>query len=281
MGNWLMLVLSISLIQWHSIQFWMKATGEIGLLWSIAIEAAGLWLWWQRYKLLACTASVILIAGPMLGLALPMVDAITQNTANILQHGKRLAASERAIHQIESSLASYQLTSQTRTGWAARIDETQYDLSIANQRFDQLISDTPGPLNASKVVVIVSIEAVALLVLLLTQILTIGKLSNISKPATFIKPPPETVSGHQPVGSVGSASGDSTESQCIETLAQGIATRLEQALLDEGISQAEWARRNGVSAKNVSLLRNYIKRKNLGQELISKREMTRINKILP
>ena len=180
------------------------------------------------------------------------------------------------------------LTQGARTGWAARIDDTQRELSIANQRFEQLISDSPNPLNVSKVILIVSIEAVALLMLLLTQILTIGKLKGVSISATKFETPLETVSNHQPDRQEGKASSVSIKSKCfetyngdMETLAQDLSKRLDQVLRNEKISQAEWARRNDVSAKNVSLLRNYSKRKKLGLESIPKKELIHINELLP
>lgn len=285
--DWLVLILSISLIQWHSIQFWISTTGEVGILWSMAIEAAGLWLWWQRHMLLAGVTSFILITGPILGLTLPLQQAITQSQANIQHYNKQVSAVEQTIIQLKSSLNSYQLTSQTRTGWAARIDKTQSNLNVANQRFEQLLQITPTPLDKSKVIMVISIEVAALLVLLMTQILAIGKLRNASKPSQIIETPLETASNHQPAGPVDNDSDISIDPQClitpndsIEILAQDLTKRLDQVLRNEKISQAEWARRNNISAKNVSLLRNHVKRKSLRQELIPKKELLRINQLL-
>ncbi len=285
--NWLMLILSISLIQWHSIQFWMHATDDIGWLWSITIEAAGIWLWWQRYTLLACLASFILITGPLFGLAFPMIDTASLLKAKNQQYSSRLAAIKKDIQQLEGSLISYQLTSQTRIGWAARIDKTQGKLNVANQRFKLLLQDTPTPLNNSKIVMIITIEVATLLLLILTQVLAIGKLRTVSKPKIVIETPLETVSNHQPEDSIDSDPSVSINPKClatlnsdIEILAQDLTKRLDQVLHKEKISQAEWARRNDVSAKNVSLLRNYVKRKNLRQELIPKKELMRIKKLL-
>ncbi len=287
LSNGSILILIIGLIQWHSIQFWMSITGEIGILWSIVIEAAGLWLWWQRQTLLACTASFILIAGPLLGLAIPLQKTITQNQTNILQHDNYLASTEKVVNQLQTSLDSYQLTSQIRTGWASRIDNTQHELNVANRRFDQLIKDTPTPQNILKAILIISIEALALLVLLLTQILAIGKLRNVSNISNNIETPHEAPlkraqnNLENKIASVLIVSKDTKKTNTdIETLALEISKQLEKILRDEGISQAEWARRNDVSAKNVSLLRNYSKRKKKGLECIPEKEILRMNRII-
>ncbi len=287
LGNSSMLVISISLIQWHSIQFWIEITGGVGILWSIAIEATGIWLWWQRHTLLACIASLILITGPMIWFALPFQQSITHSQANTLQHSKQLASVEKAINQLKKSLSSYQLTSQSRTGWASRIDKTQNELNIANQRFDQLIINSPIPVSISKHIAIFTIETLTLVLLLITQVLAIGKLRNISNLAKNIETLPASTTRLTPVRQDNKSSNmpnkyQQTESpnQNLETLALDVSKRLSEVLLEESISQAEWARRNEVSPKNVSLLRNYSKRKEKGLESVPKKEIIRMNRIL-
>ncbi len=261
----------------------MNITGEVGILWSITIEAAGLWLWWQRYTLLACATSCILITGPILGLALPLQQSITQNQAIIQQHSKQLSVAEQTIIQLKASLNSYQLTSQTRMGWASRIDNTQHELNIANQRFNQLLSTALTQPNISKAIAIISIESLALLVLLLTQILIVRKLRNVSIPMPRNGTIPET-NPNAPTellkNTVHSLSVDRNEQNDDDTMALQVAEHLSNTLHKEEISQAEWGRRNDVSAKNISLLLNFRKRKKLGLEGISKREVKRIHNLM-
>jgi hypothetical protein len=59
----------------------------------------------------------------------------------------------------------------------------------------------------------------------------------------------------------------------IETTVTELSKRLTETLKVETISQAEWARRNGVSTKSVSMLLNHSKRKAEGKECISKNEL--------
>lgn len=283
LGSVLMLILSISLIQWHSIQFWLQVTDSTGWLWSIAIEAAGIWLWWQRYTTLACLASFILIAGPVCGLAFPMVEAASQYRLKNLQRSSRLSAIKQEMGQLEESLASYQHTSQSRVGWAARIDKTQAKLNTAYQRFDHLLKETSKPFNFLKLVLVITIEIAALSTLLLTQILIVRNIRNVSFPMLKSETPPDTNINSPPRALNNTGQGLSVnrnEQDDNETMAYQMAKQLSDILREEGVSQAEWGRRNDVSAKNISLLLNCKKRKKLGLEGISKRELKRIHNIL-
>jgi hypothetical protein len=136
------LLVILRLIQWHSIQFWIASTGAIGPLLSIAIEAAALWLWWQQRLLLACCASLILVVGPLTYLAMPVYESAQLEDQKQLQLSDRKALLQGSIAQLSSALESYQQTSESRVGWAARIDETQSALQAERQRFENLLIET-------------------------------------------------------------------------------------------------------------------------------------------
>lgn len=281
--NGLMLLLSISLIQWHSIQFWMEATGVVGPLWSIAIEAAALWLWWQQRILLACFASVILTTGPLTYLALPTYEALQIEQQNLINLDQRKALIQDSIDQLTSALESYQQTSESRLGWAARIDETQTALQQERQRFENLIIETQNQNRNVLPYLTVSIETLAISILMLTQILAIHALRNVSISKHTI----ETVSTSLPEEPVPNGVSVSTLSKHIETTDEEFETtvtdvskQLAGCLKVETISQAEWARRNGVSKKSVSMLLNHSKRKAEGKECISRNELRHITECL-
>ena len=259
--NGLMLALGICLIQWHSIQFWMDSTGVIGPLWSFAIEAAALWLWWQQRTFLACCASLVLIVGPLTYLAMPVYESaqLETQTQHRLNDQKQLIQS--SITQLTSALESYQQTSESRVGWAARIDETQTKLQIEKNRFEDLIIETHHQNRNALPYLTISIETLSITILMLTQILAIHALRTASNSKHLI----ETVSTHL-----------SQETAITEDSVSTLSKRLTERLKVETISQAEWSRRNGVSTKSVSLLLNHSKRKSEGKECISKNELKRI-----
>ncbi len=281
--NGFMLLLSISLIQWHSIQFWMDATGVVGPLWSIAIEAAALWLWWQQRILLACLASLILTIGPLTYLALPTYEALQLEQQTQINLAQRKALIQDSIDQLTSALESYQQTSESRLGWAARIDETQTALQQERQRFENLIIETQNQNRNVLPYLTVSIETLAISILMLTQIMAIHALRNVSISKHTI----ETVSTSLPGEPVPTEECVSTLSKRIETtdeefemIVTVVSNQLSELLTVETISQAEWARRNGVSKKSVSMLLNHSKRKAEGKECISRNEFRHIKECL-
>jgi hypothetical protein len=277
--NGLMLALSICLIQWHSIQFWIASTGAIGPLWSIAIEAAALWLWWQQRLLLACCASLVLVVGPLTYLAMPVYESAQLDNQKQLQLSDRKALLQGSIAQLSSALKSYQQTSESRVGWAARIDETQSALQAERQRFENLIIETQAQGRNALPYLTISIETLSISILMLTQILAIHALRGVSTS----KPQIETVSTDLPEEPVTAGDAVSTLSKrCgisdndFEAIVAKTTKCLAEILKVETISQAEWARRNGVSTKSVSMLLNHSKRKAEGKECISKNELRNI-----
>ena len=292
--NTLMLVLSISLIQWHSIQFWMESTGAIGPLWSITIEAAALWLWWQRRIFLACCASLILIIGPLSYLALPVYEShqsVIQQQSQLLE---QKASTQDSITQLTTALESYQQTSQTRIGWAARIDETQSALKVERDRFDKLVIETPQQSRNTFPYLTITIETLAVSILMLTQILSIHALRNVSiskQALETIQPSnPKGIDEEGPVtyeprgsfrlygfnGTGKSKQASETDESNFDSVANEISKKLMLALKSEGITQSEWARRNNISKKSVSMLINHSSRRREGKECISKNELMRI-----
>lgn len=281
--NGFMLLLSISLIQWHSIQFWMDATGVVGPLWSIAIEAAALWLWWQQRILLACLASLILTIGPLTYLALPTYEVLQLEQQTQINLAQRKALIQDSIDQLTSALESYQQTSESRLGWAARIDETQIALQQERQRFENLIIETQNQNRNVLPYLTVSIETLAISILMLTQILAIHALRNVSISNQTI----ETVGTRLSEDAVPNGVSVSITSKQIETTDEEFETnvtdvskQLAELLKVETISQAEWARRNGVSKKSVSMLLNHSKRRADGKECISRNELRHISECL-
>jgi steroid 5-alpha reductase family enzyme len=62
----LLLASSIIILQYHSVQFWIKQVGEIGILYSVAIEAMAMYFWFNKKNILAGIATILLITTPAL-----------------------------------------------------------------------------------------------------------------------------------------------------------------------------------------------------------------------
>ena len=250
----IMLVLSTSIIQWHSIQFWIEVAESIGFLWSIAIEASAIWLWWHRKAVLAFFASLLLMAGPLYSLSIPVYESTRSEIALASSHQQQIDLARKSIESLKQSLASYQENSLSRMGWATRIDATRKELQIEVNGLKQLINKM-GHLKQSPMPwLVIAIELFGLAVLLITQILTIHALRGIS--GKLKKPEMAMIS-----------------TQDYSTLALVLSRRLSDTLDAESLSQAECARRNEISTKSVSMLINHKKRSEAGKECVSKNEL--------
>ena len=252
-----MLILTTSIIQWHSIQFWIEVAESIGFLWSIAIEAAAVWLWWHKKTALAFIASSLLMAGPMYSLSTPVYEGKQSEEALASSHQQQVELARTSIAALKQSLDSYQQNSLSRVGWATRIDETRNELQAETANLKSLINAGPKLKQTPMPWLVITIEVLGLAVLLLTQILTIQALRGIS------------IKSNQP------ETAEDSKHDYAE-LALVLSSRLSNTLDAESLSQAEWARRNGVSTKSVSMLINHQKRSDAGKECISKNELNGI-----
>lgn len=262
-----MLILSTSIIQWHSIQFWVDVASNIGFLWSIAIEAAAIWLWWHRKAALAFLASLLLIAGPLYSLSAPAYLETQSQILQAMNHQQKIRISQDSINDLKLSLSNYEKNSLSRVGWATRIDETRKALQAEVEELKRLVNKTEHLKQAPMPWFIIVIELLGLAVLLITQVLTIHALRGVSNKSKQTETAEIT---------------EITESKNLEysELATYLSNRLSEALKEKGLSQAEWARQNKVSTKSVSMLINHQKRSEAGKECISKNELNGIYGIL-
>ena len=70
----LMVICSMVLMQIHSIDFWMEKAGPSGWAWSIGLEVAMLWFWYEnkrRLQVFKYLAAFLLIAGPWYQITAP------------------------------------------------------------------------------------------------------------------------------------------------------------------------------------------------------------------
>lgn len=266
--NLLMLIMSISLIQWHSIQFWVTHTGDIGIAWSLTLEMACMWLWWQNRKRVAFVTSLLVIAGPIAFQVLPAIETLDRNNFEVSKHAAMLEASHRNIAQLEQALDSYLRNSEERLGWATRIDETQAEIEQARSDQLRLIQASPAEIRISNAFVTVSIQVLAISILFLTQILVIAQFRSLSANRNNVE-----ISEIVEIEEV--ATNDDFEAE-IESVSKWLFSAIEES----GKTQAKWAKEHGISAKSISLLKHHQTRKSEGKEVISAAELNKIISIM-
>ena len=147
------LVGSVTLLQWHSVQFWVAQVGLTGVGFSLLLDILGLWLWYQRTVMtrgLGVLASALVLAGPVYWVATPVLD---QSARAAHGDGARLAtiaALESEVAQRERALA--RMTGAGGAEWAGVIGQTQAALAAATAEVNRLTAmgaPVPAALNRS------------------------------------------------------------------------------------------------------------------------------------
>lgn len=307
MNRWPSLLIvagSAVLMQLHAIQFWTGHVGTAGVAWSLILEAVALWLWWQRRRGLAVLASALLIAGPFHQLSAPTVEAL--RTA---QASASLLAMERAeVAQLEASVARFQDNSAERIGWAQRIDRAQASLDAARERVRHRMAEQVTGADWREVGV-VGLQALALLVVMVTQVLAVGQLRPVGtggaaeqleviyeaaqrgkkEAAAILERPkvrqvptpscPKHTTGAGPCYCQGSRNKPPAVSETatdIDTLAERVAAEIETEIDNNNETQKAAADRLGVRPADISMIRNHAVRRNEGKETVSSAVLQRL-----
>ena len=126
-----MVVGSIFLMQWHSIEFWTDKVGESGLYLSIGLEAAMLWFWYDCrngfIEFCKYLAAFLLISGPWYQITAPTFQDL--NSMTVMQADIEMA--QDAVTQYSRSLKRYEDNSVKFREWGGRIDRATANLKEA------------------------------------------------------------------------------------------------------------------------------------------------------
>ncbi len=183
----LVLTGAIAIVQWHSIAFWSgQINPTIGWLWSVALEAAALWLWYRKgwgYALLGAGASLLLLAGPLVQTASPILDAGLEAVHADAARGALIVSQEQAVRSAEAQLDTVLANSQAapkwqRTQWIASIGTSQRRADEARAELGHLVAQSPrsGEVVELRRRAVIAMQALALIVLQVMGILCITSL---------------------------------------------------------------------------------------------------------
>jgi len=249
--TWFGMILIIGLMQSHSIPFWQSIAGLVlGVLWSISSEYIALWLWYHRKDLLAFFASLIVIIGPLGGLALPVLQSIQEAEAT-KQH--------LAIYETDAKRSIIAADSMLQDKWAGRHQKEDAKLttirSSQHKAIDQTAKQRPLWLNIS----IIIFEASALIIAWLTLIFKIRSLA-VSKQKPKPETDPETKT--TPISDVSETtetiSKQPTEK---ESFAETLISRFERFSTEHNITQGQACNELGISSSDISKTRNILRTK--------------------
>ena len=170
----LIVISATVIIQWHGIRFWSEQAGETGPAWSLALEAAALWLWWHSnrlVRLVGLLGTLVVLSGPLYVISAPVLDGAHRAQARVAEKARL----ERSLSRMEHQLAQYLENSRTRAGWLPAIQRTEERIRQAQARLDA-IEAAPVRLRGQSIALIV-IEVLALLIITVAQITAIRSLA--------------------------------------------------------------------------------------------------------
>lgn len=177
----LLLIGAVVLMQKHAWGFWCQYDPTFGPLWAMMLEGAALWLWSQRSiakNALALLASLLVLAGPLYQVSAPALEQYQKSSAAPLVFAKREAGLLAQRDSLSASLATYNGNSQSRVGWAARIDAMNTELTRVNADLNALYVQQQQPLNMPwQALAVVAMQAIALVIFQLLIVLCIRALT--------------------------------------------------------------------------------------------------------
>lgn len=261
----IVIVISTTLIQYHSMKFWLGITGYIGILWSASIEISMLWLWYEnRLTFIRCALILLLLFGPWMQISKPILTTARAKTAAENQ----IATKREQIKVLKDSLKRYENNSANRTGWAPLINKARQDMEKTNNDINRFMKADES-LNSSAISnSIMIIEALILMVTIIIQITAVSKLGTEKQP-----PAKTSVKRNKRKISYSIAA---TNKPLIDNEVEITAEQLRLKLQDYG-NQKELAANLGTREADISIIFNHDKRMKSGKETISAPALKRIN----
>ena len=268
-SNYFIIISAAIMMQYHSIQFWIGQVGYSGIGWSLMLEFVVIWYWFNQKTVLAIVASFLLLMGPIYKITEPAVSSIKQNEQILILN----QLDSKEVLRLRSSLKTYEKNSQSRIGWAGRIDRIQGQIDINNDRIRKRISNN-STLDFSISLAIAIAQILALMIIMTAQALAISKTRKKSKKRAYEIETPEIRNRKTADESskLGICSSETYETLVVSQISNALNVDLKK----HGITQAQWCKRNNVSPKNLSLAKNHKQRISEKKEVAPVGELVRI-----
>ena len=246
------LLLCISLLQWHSMQFWVAAIGVTGFAWSIALELISLWLWFapcrKFFRPLAWATTFLLLTGPLYQVSNPLIqNALLKESLSVAISQERTIL-KKSIAEKQEELATFLTIAKSRVGWQIKIDQTQATLEKNRSRLLEIISNNSGtngniPRLTWQRRVIITMQLLSILIFQAAIILSITTLSF-----SFHY-------GRKFPGNVSEIRETRLNPQVIQLLT--VLRRKIQQQRETGKSQADIARDHNISPRYITHILNF------------------------
>jgi len=281
------------------------ALGVLAAVWLAWAFAARGWAARLGCGLLGVVATAVLLAGPLYMVSRPLIEARTAADARPAE----LARLDAAMEARRAELARYlEITASGRYGWHGRIDDARQAIAeLEAQR--AALATAPDAGLPWQTWAACGLQALALLLLQTgaasmaaicgrrwrqageperraeprapeLEALPVVAPEAVSAPQEAVSAAPESVDS---AGSASTGAGESPETpaapemnqapetviQPTEFLIRRLQKRVTARIQASGLSQREWSRREGVNARDVSLLLNHFDLAKAGRQTVS------------
>lgn len=191
------LACTVAAIQMHGITFWTEyVTGGVLILGaglSLLLEGCAIYLWSRRRNFLAAITTVLLLAGPMAHLGLPVYSDIQSHSAGQSVDAQALATIETRIDAANATRDTYLANSTERPGWGEYVEKQEKRIDgLISERADLLTATAGTPIQWQDYLP-VGMFALALIIF---QIVNIAIIRELSRPTP--KPEPEAEEADEP-----------------------------------------------------------------------------------
>ena len=249
------IVVSMILMQIHSVQFWYDQVGWTGPAFSIALEVAMLWLWYKEKRFLVrLAAAAILIAGPWYVITAPAVEELQKN----FEIQEAVERAEAKVERLRESKNTYDENSEKFRGWAGRIDRTEAKLERAEKELEDRYVAAKGLTLNWRLYMVAGMSATVLLIVMITQ---------LTATSTF-RTCPEIISGDDLKKSKKQLEKKPEISEK-DRAVLAVARALKAKLPEYGGIASDMAKELGLSQKHCSQVFRYFENKRDGKETIS------------
>jgi|GEM_PF-5480247 len=339
-GPLVLLFLSIVVLQIHGIAFWIKHTGNTGVLWSLLLEGAALWFWSRRtvaLMLLGVGASLLTLVGPLYEVGYKPLNEAWEVHA-VLSTAPDKEAKLKAAHEAKrkaledekevliESLKTYQSNSQSRAGWLGSIERTTERLELVNTQLLKLADvpnneELPSELSLFSGLFVVALQLVSLVMFQVLSIICVLTLAGeyrsrtgarvvdaaitgqTAKEAKYanqasqfpttqaleakdaIKEEGRTIQPKHTSPNVKKAEPGDAESKEDATSNESdpvlmLLARFDAAFAQSGMTQTQFAKKYGLSPKQLSFFRNHERRSAQNEETASAPFLAKIEALL-
>lgn len=279
-------LIAFTLMQAHSIEYWITLTDPLrGVAFSVAIEAAALWLWYLRgpvARSFSVLASALVIGGALFQVSEPLFARMHE--AGAQQQLIALTRAEIADHQ--ATIRQYEQNSAERLGWLSPMEDVRADLEEARARLRTELHQVVATGMDWRTTAGIGLQALVLLVVMVAQVLAVISLRNplpiapVNKPVKQPRPARQSRQQKPVKQAEKPAAAGITDPDSFDRRVEAVAGAIRRLLPNFDGKQMLVAEHIKIRPADVSMALNHAARKAGGKETVTESALQRMEKAL-